>query len=67
MDDHYFAAMMLHLGQADGLLAGIMRSYREAVRPILQIIGTEREKTLAGIYMLVQEQKLKFFLTVLSI
>lgn len=60
-DENYFAAIMLHRGDADGVLSGIKSPYRKAIRPLLEIIKTEEGKTLAGVYLLVKDQTLTFF------
>ena len=35
---NYFGAMMVHLGDADGLVAGLTKHYPDTLRPALQII-----------------------------
>jgi malate dehydrogenase (oxaloacetate-decarboxylating)(NADP+) len=50
---NHFGAMMVDMGIADAMITGLTRSYRSTVRPLLQIIGLEREvKTAAGMYIL---------------
>ena len=50
---NHFGAMMVDLGYADAMITGLTRSYRSTVRPLLQIIGLEKEvKTAAGMYIL---------------
>jgi len=60
-DPVYFGNMMVHMGDADGLLAGINHSYPETIRPALQIHevvkGVERA---AGIYLLLFEDRMLF-------
>jgi malate dehydrogenase (oxaloacetate-decarboxylating)(NADP+) len=36
---NYFAAMMVKLGDADALIAGVAQSYPRSVKPMLEIIG----------------------------
>ncbi len=36
---NYFAAMMVNVGEADGLVTGHSRSYSSVVKPMLQLIG----------------------------
>lgn len=38
-DRNYFGAMMVHLGDADGMISGYTRSYPSVLRPALQVIG----------------------------
>ncbi len=55
-----FAALMVKQGLADGLISGIVEPYADAVRPILQVLGANKEKTPCGVYMLSVEEKLYF-------
>lgn len=57
----YYAAMMLKQKQVDGLVAGVTRSYPNAVRPILEIIGTKPNKRAMAMYMIAFKDSLKFF------
>jgi len=60
-DPIYFGNMMVHSGDADGLIAGLTHSYPETIRPALQI-----HKTLpgvhkaAGVYLLLFEDRMLF-------
>lgn len=38
-DRNYFGAMMVQLGDADGMISGYTRSYPSVLRPALQVIG----------------------------
>ena len=50
---NYFGAMMVDLGHADAMITGLTRSYRSCVRPIIQIIGLEKDvNTVSGLYIL---------------
>ena len=50
---NYFAAMMVHLGEADGMVAGLTTSYADTLRPALQIIGARPDVSrVAGMTML---------------
>jgi malate dehydrogenase (oxaloacetate-decarboxylating)(NADP+) len=54
-----FAAMMVHMGDADGMVAGVTQSFHEVLQPALRIIGPRKKGGLvAGMYMLLQEHKL---------
>lgn len=59
-DVHYFATMMIEMGHADSFLSGVHHIYSEPLRPAIQILGTEPDKILAGIYMLVWKDKCVF-------
>jgi malate dehydrogenase (oxaloacetate-decarboxylating)(NADP+) len=53
----YFASMMVHMGDADGMVTGSSQDYAQAVRPILQIIGTGSVSTAAGLNFVLLEDK----------
>ncbi len=58
----YFAAMMLHMGDADGLIAGEEMHYPEALRPCLETVGVSPSvHQIAGLYMMVLEKDVMFF------
>jgi malate dehydrogenase (oxaloacetate-decarboxylating)(NADP+) len=61
VEPHYFAAMMVEQGDADAFCSGVHHNYPETLRPALQIIGTQKDKVLAGIYMLMWREKSMFF------
>ncbi|MBK7410238.1 MAG: NADP-dependent malic enzyme [Saprospirales bacterium] len=54
-----FGAMMVHMGDADGMVAGVTQSFHEVLQPALKIIGPRKKGGLvAGMYMLLQDHKL---------
>lgn len=57
----YFAATMVRLGEACGMINGVTASYSNSIRPILEIIGTHQDKVLAGVYLMSKDDKLYFF------
>lgn len=58
---NYFGAMMVHMGDADGLVSGVTRQYPETLRPALRIIRTREDVNhVAGLYVLVFEHDIKF-------
>jgi malate dehydrogenase (oxaloacetate-decarboxylating)(NADP+) len=59
---NYFGAMMVELGEVDGMVTGMTRSYPESVRPALQIIGLRDDVNVAaGCYMVILSDTVKFF------
>ncbi len=57
-----FAAMMVHMGDADGLVAGVTQHYPDTMRPALQIIGVrDGVKKVASMYALVFKDQVYFF------
>jgi malate dehydrogenase (oxaloacetate-decarboxylating)(NADP+) len=58
----YLGAMMVEVGQADALISGITRSYKDVVRPALQIIGVAKDvKKVAGMYIVFTKEGPLFF------
>src|SRR3989454_3624245 len=58
----HHALMMLRAGQADAVVAGVEMYYPDAIRPALEVIGTEPgRRHVSGIYMLVFPQQTYFF------
>ncbi|MCS7275310.1 MAG: NADP-dependent malic enzyme [Candidatus Bipolaricaulota bacterium] len=59
---NYFAAVMVELGDADGMIAGLGFHYPEGLRPILQIIKTCPDcKTIAGAYLVTLKNRVLLF------
>lgn len=57
-----FAAMMLHMGQADAMISGITQQYPDALRPVLQVIKPrEGFKHVAGLFLLIFKDGMKIF------
>jgi len=57
----YYAAMMLKEGELDGVVSGVTRSYPNAVRPILECVGTMPGKRAMAMYMIAFKDDVKFF------
>jgi malate dehydrogenase (oxaloacetate-decarboxylating)(NADP+) len=56
-DRNHFGCMMVETGDADAMLSGLTKTYAEAIRPALQIIGTEEGvKKIAGMYLLLTKK-----------
>ena len=54
---NHFGCMMVDTGDADAMISGITRNYAEAIRPALQIIGTEEGvKKIAGMYIMLTKR-----------
>ena len=62
VNNNYFGAMMVHLGDADGFIAGVSQHYPDTIRPALQIIrprkGVER---VSGLYVIATKKDVYFF------
>ena len=49
---NYFGAMMVHLGEADGMISGFAATYPDTIKPALEIIGKDtRFKKVSGLYI----------------
>ncbi len=56
-----FGSMMVNLGDADAMVAGISQHYPETIRPALQVIRVKTDARVAGVYMMVFQNDIKFF------
>ena len=57
----YFAAMALHLGDADGVVTGATQNYADCVRPILELVGAGKRRTASGLNVVIFKSKMYFF------
>ena len=54
---NHFGAMMVETGEADAMISGLTRNYRDVVRPALRTVGTQKDvKTIAGLYILMTKR-----------
>ena len=54
---NYFGAMMVHTGDADAMISGSTRNYRDVLRPALQVIGAQKDvDRVAGMYILITKR-----------
>ena len=61
LERKYFGAMMVHTGDADGLISGLTTSYPETIRPALQVLGMAQERRLvAAVHIVVLENEVFF-------
>jgi len=59
---HVYALLMLRRGLANGLVAGLNRSYAEVLRPALRILGLQPGvRKVAGMYLVVLPERVIFF------
>ncbi len=56
-----FGSMMVNLGDADAMVAGIAQHYPDTIRPALQVIRVKTDARVAGVYMMVFQNDVKFF------
>ncbi len=54
---NHFGAMMVETGDADAMISGLTRNYRDVVRPALKTIGTLKDVSLvSGLYILMTKR-----------
>jgi malate dehydrogenase (oxaloacetate-decarboxylating)(NADP+) len=57
----YFGSLMVELGDADALVAGVTQNYPETLRPALQVIGTRPGVSrVSGVYMMLWRDRILF-------
>jgi malate dehydrogenase (oxaloacetate-decarboxylating)(NADP+) len=57
-----FGAMMVNVGDADAMVAGLTQHYSDTIRPALQIISVRSgTNKVAGVYMMIFKNDVKFF------
>ncbi len=64
---NYYAAMMVNLGDADGLISGYSRSYPSVVKPMLELIGTAKGVSKVATMNLMLTERGPMFLSDTSI
>ncbi len=58
----YFGPMMVRMGDAQGLVAGLTKNYAESIRPALEIVGlAEGHSRAAGVYLVITKDRVVFF------
>lgn len=61
-DENYFGTMMVHLGDADGMVSGAIHPTADTLRPALQIIKTkEKFHRVSGVFFMILKERLLFF------
>jgi len=62
LNQNYYGAMMVRMGDADGFLAGVAQHYPDTIRPALQVIGMrEGVHRVSGLYVLATKNEVYFF------
>lgn len=57
-----YAAMMVRMGDADGMCGGLDSTYADTARPTLQIIGTDAHaRCVSGVYIMLFKGRRMFF------
>jgi malate dehydrogenase (oxaloacetate-decarboxylating)(NADP+) len=58
---NYYGSMLVKDGAMDGFVTGLTQTYPEAVRPLIEVIGTREGRRAGGVYIMVQRNEFKFF------
>jgi len=59
---NYFGPMMVHAGDADGLVSGLTMHYPETIRPALEVVRMKPGFTkVCGLYMIIFQDDVMFF------
>lgn len=54
---NHFGAMMVENGDADAMISGLTRNYRDVVRPAIQTVGLQKDVNIvAGVYILMTKR-----------
>lgn len=62
-DRNVFGAMMVRMGDADALVAGVSQNYPDTIRPALQVIGVrEGIHKVSGMYLIITRKGDLYFL-----
>ncbi len=56
-----FASQMVNSGDADAVVAGLNKHYPETIRPALEVVGADETGLVAGLYMMVINNRAIFF------
>lgn len=59
---NYYGSMMLETGEADALISGLTRNYKDTIKPCLEVIGkAENVSKVAGMYVILSKRGPLFF------
>jgi malate dehydrogenase (oxaloacetate-decarboxylating)(NADP+) len=58
---NYFGPLMVDQGDADAFVSGLTYNYPEVLRPALQAVGTEADRWVSGVYIMLVQDRIYFF------
>ncbi|MFA6521225.1 MAG: phosphate acetyltransferase [Candidatus Gracilibacteria bacterium] len=59
---NYFATMLVHIGEADGMISGSLSTTADVLHPALQVIRTkEKFRKISGFFFMILENRLLLF------
>jgi malate dehydrogenase (oxaloacetate-decarboxylating)(NADP+) len=61
LNRNVYGSMMVHLGEADGLISGLTQHYPDTIRPALQVIKVRPDvRKVSGLYVMIFKNRLLF-------
>jgi len=62
LNPNYLGSMMVHMGDADGLVSGVTQHYPDTIRPALQIVGLRPGLSrVCGVFCVIAQKRCFFF------
>jgi malate dehydrogenase (oxaloacetate-decarboxylating)(NADP+) len=58
---NYFGPIMVDQGDADAFVSGLTYNYPEVLRPALQAVGTQGDRWVSGVYIMLVQDRIYFF------
>lgn len=58
---NYFGPMMVEVGDADAFISGLTYNYPDVLRPALQVVGAQPERSVSGVYLMLVQDRVYFF------
>ena len=58
---NYFGPIMVGQGDADAFVSGLTYNYPEVLRPALQAVGTQADRWVSGVYIMLVQDRIYFF------
>jgi malate dehydrogenase (oxaloacetate-decarboxylating)(NADP+) len=58
---NYFGPIMVDQGDADAFVSGLTYNYPEVLRPALQAVGTQADRWVSGVYIMLVQDRIYFF------
>ncbi|MCB9091816.1 MAG: NADP-dependent malic enzyme [Halobacteriovoraceae bacterium] len=56
----YFGPMMVKMGDADGMITGLGKTYSKAFKPVVRVLGNRNKKKASGVVILTFKNKVVF-------
>ena len=59
-DPYYYSTMLVHEGSVEGLVLGAAQSYSHSIKPVLDVIGAQKDKVISGLNIFLKDEKYLF-------